>query len=205
MTAIYYHVNRSGLAAGEGLFEPGDLIATGAKSRNHYFEGVMDFHRYYPHDKGLDGPIPVMQFLSTTVADRYVEGNALLTKARLHTIVDSQLQAIREQAFELVRLGQFPHLPSRTRCLWVCATEDEARRWLKELKNSVDSFQILRVEVGEGANLHTASDGHILQAYESDEHLTQCAEAYWRGDAIQEGRTEILLEGSARVLEVMTT
>lgn len=205
MTAIYYHVNRSTSAAGDGLLAPGDVLVTDARPRNHYFVGVMEFHRYFPREKGLDRAFPVMEFLGTTGADKFIEKKALIAKARLHHIVGSHLQAIREQAFELVRLAQFPQRPSRTRCLWVSETEDEARSWLKELKNSEDSFQILKLEVAEGANLHTASDGHILQAYDSDHHLTQSAQAYWRGEATEEGLTEILLEGSARVLDVVTT
>lgn len=205
MTAIYYHVNRSPSAAGDGLLAPGDVLVTDARPRNHYFVGVMDFHRYYHDDEMQSKPVRLMHFLGTTVWHKHIKENVALTMSRLDHIVHSHLQAIREQAFELVRLAQFPQRPSRTRCLWVSETEDEARSWLKELKNSEDSFQILKLEVAEGANLHTASDGHILQAYDSDHHLTQSAQAYWRGEATDGGRTEILLEGSARVLDVVTT
>lgn len=205
MTAIYYHVNRSTSVAGDGLLAPGDALVTDARPRNHYFEGVMDFHRYYRNEKMQVEPVPLMHFLGTTVWHRHIKQNVETTMGRLGHIVHSHLQAIREQAFELVRMEQFPHLPSRTRCLWVCGTEDEARSWLKELKNDQDEFQILRLEVGEGVKLHAANDGHILQAYESDHHLTQSAQAYWRGEATEGGLTEILLEGSARVLDVVTT
>lgn len=204
MTAIYYHVNRSTSAAGDGLLAPGDVLVTDARPRNHYFVGVMDFHRHFGDEKLQVEPVPLMHFIGTTVWHEHIKKHVALTMDRLGHIVHSHLQAIREQAFELVRLEQFPHRPSRTKCLWVCETEDEARRWLKTLNNQENSFQILRLEVAEGANLHTASDGHILQAYESDDHLTQSAQAYWRGEATEGGLTEILLEGSETVLDVVT-
>lgn len=78
--------------------------------------------------------------------------------------------------------SEFPHLPSRQRCIWLAADEEGVKFWLQNLGLDNQEFQIAKVQVQ--GRLHVASDEHLLTDSEPMLTTIKRARQYWLGSMI---------------------
>lgn len=178
----------------------GSVLRTGDATSNPYCRAVLDYHHTLSVGPaqmpisvalkiaGLHNNVPIpglRKFSVNEIAENCAE------------IIESHFKAIREYEFEAIRRDEFPHLPSRMRCVWL--TENGAiKHWRGRLDGRVNPI-LLKVAT-EGRE-HKANEGHLSVEVQSISELRASARAYWRGEP-HKGEYEILLEGAMKVLEI---
>lgn len=105
-----------------------------------------------------------------------------------------------EIVFEDVRRREFPHLPSRQRCVWLIPNQGGVKFWLRRMDVG-GQFQVLKVRVQ--GRLHTASESYLVTDGFSLEEMIRSARQYWLGIVEDAETEEIIFEGRMRVEEVM--
>lgn len=98
---------------------------------------------------------------------------------------------LRELAFENLRAKEYPALPSRTSCIWLCESEEAAKYWLNRISH-VGKKRIMEMEILEGVP-HKTYEEHLTNNPENIKELQVRAHAYWLGQG--NGHSEILFEG----------
>lgn len=114
-------------------------------------------------------------------------------------IARSYRTMLREVVFEQIRIASFPKAPSRTSCLWVCRTLEEAQYWLSRIPHSGDK-KIYELELKDGS-IHEASEGHLSEASENIHELEVRARRYWNGAPAPTGGREALCAGKLTVVK----
>lgn len=172
----------------------GQQITTADAQFNPYYEQLCDIHHVIP----VDGvPRPILEFFRSQDAAHFTSVELATQAANvLHTYV----RLVREMEYENVRRRSFKGLPSRTRCVWVADSLQQARYWLGRVDKKCSS-QIVRVAV-EGIT-HAADGRHLSNEACSLSELRRTASAYWHGIPTPNSEPEILVEGSITVLEVV--
>jgi hypothetical protein len=101
----------------------------------------------------------------------------------------------REVVWEIVRQEECPRAPSRWKCMFLCETLDDVRRWLSEYPNPVKVFEVEATGVVFIADsLWLPIDVEPLAV-----QLGQ-AQGYWQGKRKQNGLSEVLFSGDLRVI-----
>lgn len=106
---------------------------------------------------------------------------------------------LRESVFESVRLTHQPALPSRTTCLWLAESLEDARYWLGRIDHP-GRKRLFEMKLLEGGSLHRAYEGHLTDAPECIHEIEARARRYWRGEPARDGRPELLYAGRLQVL-----
>jgi hypothetical protein len=199
----YYHINRAVSWSPYSLLSDGDEVDVGGSS-NPFFRLFETARVEYDVNVG-DGSaaqVPGIRFLQLARAGE-ITG---LTMQGLAAIADEVsrhfVRYVRELIWEDVRRREFPHLPSRQRCVWLIQNQDGVRYWLGRM-NAGGAFQVLRVRVQ--GRIHVASESYLLGDSEPMEETIRKARQYWLGVVEQEGTEEVIFEGRMRVVEVMPT
>lgn len=126
-------------------------------------------------------------------------------KQYLHYYINYYWHFARETIFEEVRRKKFSHLPSRTKCLFLC-NESNIDYWSLVL-NKERQNRILKLKVyGELFNADTTFIDNILSSnsncFPSLDYVKACAEDYWSGRIIYSKKQEYLFLGNAIVEEI---
>ena len=168
-------------------------------SSNPYLRFFETQQKTYPVtlDDGSIVQVPGVKFIASVSRGEINPGNLAETALDL---VQHLVAYLRELIWEDVRKREFPHLPSRQRCVWLTPSQEGVKYWLGRMSVNQD-FQVLRVRVQ--GRLHKASESYLLGDSESIEETIQKARQYWLG-VVEEAETEeIIFEGRMRVVEVM--
>lgn len=137
--------------------------------------------------------------------DHYTNDGLHLNKADAEVVsryMGQTIRAIREVITEMVRLQDYPQLPSRLSCLYAAKTYGDALKW-KELFDSYNRkvLQIVKLRVKgncfEGdANLLPKEDGVPFA-----QKIAQANE-YWTGNSKNE-LPELLINGEIKVVDII--
>lgn len=111
-------------------------------------------------------------------------------------------RAIREVITEMVRLQDYPHLPSRLSCLYAAKTYDDALKW----KGLFDSYnrkvlQIVRLRV---KGSYFEGDANLLPKEDGVPFAQKIAQSkeYWKGN-VKNDLPELLINGEIEVVEII--
>jgi hypothetical protein len=198
----YYHINRLvDWSPHRNPLSVGEAIDVGGSS-NPYFRLFETVGATYPLVQGgqVTQRIPGVRFLEL-VRDGVINPSNLARDA--FDLASYLARHIGEFVFEDVRRREFPHLPSRQRCVWLIPNQDGARYWVRRLgmvEEGVD-FQVVRVRVQ--GRLHTASESYLVTDSMPLLEVITRARQYWLGIVEEAGTEEIIFEGRMRVEEVM--
>lgn len=116
--------------------------------------------------------------------------------------VEQTIRAIREVLVEMVRLQEYPELPSRLSCLYAAKSYEDILKW----KHIFDSYkrkvlQIVKLRV-QGNSFE--GDGELLpkeDAIPFSRKIEQARE-YWKGN-VNNALPELLINGKIEVVEII--
>jgi len=107
----------------------------------------------------------------------------------------------REIFWEDIRRREFPHCPSRQRCLWLVHTIEQANYWVKRMQCNTD-YQIVKVSAR--GRIHTANELFLMGDSATLPEITERARLYWLGLMPEGAKEEIIFEGFLQVTDVIT-
>ena len=192
--ARYYHINRVVAWSSFPKISVGSVIDVGGVS-NPYFAFFENYKKAYPVNQpdGTVIEVPGAHFLraANTGEINSPELPKIATDFAQHTVT-----FLRELIWEDVRRREFPHLPSRQRCIWLISTIEGVRYWLGRMGNPED-FQVIEATVQ--GRLHVASESHLLGEAEPLTVAIQMARQYWLGVVDNLNTQEIIFEGRVKV------
>ena len=191
----YFHIKRLVPWSSFKKWEEGEVINIRGES-NPYFSFFETQQKAYPvtTDSG------VVNFGGAHFIGSVARGE--VNSSDVANIADDLVRHfvayIRELIWEDVRKTEFPHLPSRQRCIWLIPNREGVSFWLNRLGLEGREFQIARVR------LHIGSDEHLLGDSEPMLVTIKRARQYWLGINDSESTQEILFEGRIRVEEFIS-
>ena len=194
----YYHVNRLAGWSPYPLLDEGIVLNVGGES-NPYFGFFEKYRKTYPvtQNDGSELQVLGVSFLS---AVRSGEVNSTELPNVAHDLAQHLVTFLRELIWEDVRRREFPHLPSRQRCMWLIPSLDGVRFWIARMGVTND-FRVLRLRVQ--GRIHTASEMHLLGDSVSLEEAIRLARQYWLGVVEDPVRQEVIFEGRVEVKSIV--
>jgi hypothetical protein len=194
--AIYYHINRVAQWSPFPKWKEGDVIDIGGES-NPYFRFFEEQKKTYSvTTQDQTHHIPGKHFLNLVKSG---DVNCPDVAGVAADLIQHFVSYVRELIWEDVRKSEFPHVPSRQRCIWLAADDEGVRYWLQNLGLEGQEFQIAKVQVQ--GRIHTASNEHLLSDSEPMLETLKRARQYWLGIHDDPASREILFEGRLKVLE----
>lgn len=129
-------------------------------------------------------------FYTKYIIEKNEEKIAAESKIKEYTML------IRELIYEEVRRNEFPRLPSRRHCIWLCDKETLGL-WLNTLG---EDTSVYRVKVS--GNLHMCCGEQLEDNSINYTILTDAARRYWSGENAKTSKErEYLLEGKVEIIE----
>jgi len=119
----------------------------------------------------------------------------------LHKPLALYMKLVGELVLESIRLKEFKARPSRQRCLWLTETKDQAEVWASDCASGAD-YRIVKVCVK--GNVFKCDSSLLEFTNESLFQMEERVRLYWRGEDGPFKREEILFEGNATVIEVLS-
>ena len=195
-TKDYYHINRLASWSPFKKWEEGEEINIGGESNPYFsfFETQQKAYSVTTEDGEVS--VPGAKFLGCVARNEINSPNAANIA---HDLVQHFVAYVRELIWEDVRKTEFPHLPSRQRCIWLIPSREGVSFWLNRLGLEGQEFQIARVRLQ--GRLHVGSDEHLLGDSEPMELTIKRARQYWLGINDSEATQEILFEGRLKIQE----
>lgn len=108
------------------------------------------------------------------------------------------LKWIREEIFENYRKQNFPNLPSRKTCLWLCEKKDIEKWWNILYPNNTK--KIIEIKIKPGQKIHCGNGSLIISETLNIEEYAKLAEKYWSGEMSKNCEIETLFEGEFEVI-----
>ena len=194
----YYHVNRLAGWSRYSLLDEGIVLNVGGES-NPYFRFFEKYRKTYPvtQNDGSELQVLGVRYLH---AVRSGEVNSTDFPNVAHDLAQHLVTFLRELIWEDVRRREFPHLPSRQRCMWLIPTLDGVRFWIARMGVTED-FRVLRLRVQ--GRIHTASETHLLGDSVSLEEAIRLARQYWLGIVEDPVSQEVIFEGRVEVQSIV--
>ena len=196
----YFHINSEWLYNQNKPMEKDQKILIG-NTCNPFFDHFMKVSMTVPVTNQNNGNVDQIQV--STYFDNVANGN--ITNVDSQVIANFGSQAIdslftfsRELFLENVRLEYFPHLPSRTKCIWLCQAEIEVERWAQIFKQR--KARVVKINI-EG-NTFCADSMLLPLKHETFEVWHDKAFKYWGGGLSNSPIIETLFVGEATVTEV---
>lgn len=198
-TKDYFHINRLVPWSPFKKWEVGEVINIGGES-NPYFSFFDTQQKAYPVTTD-NGVVDVAggHFIACVARG---EINSPDVASIANDLVRHFVAYVRELIWEDVRKTEFPHLPSRQRCIWLIPSLEGVYFWLNRLGLEGQEYQIARVRLQ--GRLHIGSDEHLLGDSEPMSVTIKRARQYWLGISDSESTQEILFEGRIRVEEFIS-
>ncbi|MFG0772892.1 DUF2441 domain-containing protein [Vibrio plantisponsor] len=196
---IFFHINRTVPWYEMNKWNIGDVIET-SDNHNPFFR----FFKTHSKTYALTTPdntvvqIPGKQFL-VDVRDGKINCPNVAQVAV--DLTAHFVNYVRELIWEDIRKNEFPHLPSRQRCLWLINDKQGVKYWLDRFGLDINDFQITKVKVD--GKLHISSDEHLLIDSEPMDTTILKARAYWNGQISNPTSVEVLFEGKLQVIEII--
>lgn len=197
----YFHINR------KTTWSPYDVLATGSQidvggTSNPYFGFFEKFSRTVPVTNSDDGTkleVPGVKFVGAVARGEVQTDNIAGIASDL---LNHFVAYVRELIWEDVRAKEFPHLPSRQRCIWLIPDIEGVKFWINRIGLNGSEFQVLRVR-GQG-RIHTASESYLLGDSEPMEESLAKARQYWLGVVEDHATKEVIFEGRLNVQEIVS-
>jgi hypothetical protein len=196
----YYHINRIVDWSPFSKLNPGDQIDIGGMS-NPYFRFFETRKITYPVMLSDDTQLMVsgVRFLALVASGELPPPNNFPNIA--HDLANHFTMYVRELIWEDVRKKEFPHLPSRQRCIWLIPSLTGVKYWIQRMGVSGE-FQVLRVRAQ--GRIHKANELFLLGDSEPMEETIRNARQYWLGIGEDPNTEEIIFEGRVTVVDVMS-
>ncbi len=195
----YFHINHTTDYVGFQAMTVGSTYETSLKEFNPYYKNALNGAKRF--NLSQSDSLPMLDFfkrLSQGELDHFHQLKDHKAVAQFaHDFLSAYIKITREMHFENVRANKFPELPSRQHCIWLAESLDDARCWVNRLEGRTNC-RIFRVAVD--GRVFKTNEGHLIQEAEPYEDTLRRANEYWSG-AASNGRSEVLFEGSLRVLE----
>lgn len=189
------HVTCNHFYSNESPLKDGDRIEVGV--RNNPFYSFYEQGRSYPVNT-QDGEIhvPAIKFLSAVA-----RGEISCPKLSEISVEVAQhyVMLSRELIMEQVRREVASEAPSRQSCLWMTETLEEARYWQRRL---IRESRIVRLRVT--GTIHRTDASLLLGDSEPISVTFSRARSYWLGEHTDNPEPEILFQGTASVIEILT-
>lgn len=198
--AVYFHINRVVPWSTLSKWKVDDVIDIGGESNPYFsfFETHQKTYEVTNADKTTH-QVPGKQFLNA-VRDGGL--NCPNVAGIAADITQYFVSYVRELIWEDIRKTEFPHLPSRQRCIWLAADAKGVKFWLENLGLNGQEFQIAKVKVQ--GRIHIASDEHLLTDSEPMFTTIKRSRQYWLGINDHPASREILFEGRLKVIEFVS-
>lgn len=145
--------------------------------------------------------------------DLILENGSIVMPGNWYRIVSTtpghQL-ALREEIYERVRLTEFQQLPSRTKCIFLCRTEQEMRTFL--IANQRTNALIYEVELTDTTTKICTVDSTLCSIQNMQENgrflttveLAEQARQYWSGATKNLiGIPEVAAESAIKIIKKM--
>lgn len=196
----YFHINR------KTGWSPYDILAVDEKidiggASNPYFSFFEKYRKTVPVTNSDDGSlmdVPGVKFIGA-VASGEVQSDNVAGIA--NDLLRHFVAYVRELIWEDVRAKEFPHLPSRQRCIWLIPNIEGVKFWVNRIGLTGTDFQVLRVR-GQG-RIHTASEDHLLGDSEPMDESIKKARQYWLGIVENQCTQEVIFEGRLKIHEIV--
>jgi hypothetical protein len=180
---------------------------------NHYYQGMLeslgkDKSLLAANMEFLREPIDQIIDCSTSdpkdkAFDEMCKHRNLCREKLIETTLGfgKYLKWINEEILENIRVNEFPHLPSRKRCLWL-SDYNSLSVW-KDMLAKSQRIKILKVEAT--GKFHPADGGWISAGAYSIVEFQNNARNYWSGELCESPEPEFLFEGEVTVLSEHNT
>ena len=195
----YFHINRVVAYSTYTPLKVGDSVDIGGES-NPYFRFYEKNKKTYnlTTDDGQTLQIPGVKFIGSVQSG---EINCANLAFIAHDLSKHLAGLIGELIWEDIRKNEFPHLPSRQRCIWLIPDVEGVRYWVSRLGVAPETYQVLRVRCQ--GRMHVASEKYLLGDSVSLEEAVSVARQYWLGVIPEPNTKEIIFEGRVTVHEVL--
>lgn len=195
----YFHINRVLPYSPHSLLKAGDAVDVGGES-NPYFRFYQNHKKTYPltTDNGQTLQIPGVKFLGGVNRG---EINCPNISGIAHELSTHLAGLIGELVWEDIRKNEFPHLPSRQRCIWLIPDIAGVKYWISRLGVTLGTYQVLRVRCQ--GRVHVASEKYLLGDSVPLEEAISNARQYWLGVIPEPNTDEIIFEGRCIVQEII--
>jgi intein/homing endonuclease len=112
-------------------------------------------------------------------------------------------ELLKEYIFEEIRLTEFPHKPSRKKCIFLVPFEVEIFEFATKLNYNLNSKTLMEIEVIQNDNLHFA-DLTLLNCNSlSHFEKVKAARQYWQGTTTRDINTEVLYIGEFKINSII--
>ena len=184
---MMYHISR------ENNWNIGDILIAGAKE-NQFWRICKDYSKMI-RVNGVE--MSIFQMIDQVSDFDVTQNNITFLYQNLKDISKETAFYIREQVFEDVRSKDYPLLPSRQKCLWVCE-EDQLAYWRTMKENCQRSLLTLELN----GELFCGDDHWLTADTFSSVVYSERAKHYWAGEMSSTPRKEFLFYGKAIVKEI---
>ena len=197
----FYHINRKVHWSNFAFLNVCDEFNVGGAS-NPYFQFFENEGKLFPvvddASSNVIQHMPAVNFFSS-VAQGRVNCPEVTTIA--HDALRHFACYLRELIWEDIRKNEFPHLPSRQRCMWLIPSLDGVSYWLQRLGLENTDYQVVKVSVQ--GRFHIASEKYLLVDSEPYKVSIQKARQYWLGIVDESETQEVIFEGRVKVQEII--
>jgi hypothetical protein len=138
----YFHINRQAPWLPQQKLVAGTKFDVGGAS-NPFFGFFETQRKVFPFKQadGKDVTIPAISGLKALASGQLQCPNPAALGL---DVAEHFVKYVRELILEDVRKREFPHLPSRQRCIWLIPTLDGVRYWINRL-GITGNYQVLRI------------------------------------------------------------
>ena len=141
--------------------------------------------------------MPVVEMINQKYSFDVTQENIDFLYQTIENVSKETALYIREQVFEDVRKSNFPNLPSRQKCLWLC-DEKTLPYWNTAVTGPQRYLLTLKVE----GQLFCGDDNWLTADTFSSVEYANRAKQYWSGEMTANPRKEYLFYGEAVVKDI---
>lgn len=196
---IYYHIQKIENVNPEWF--PGDEYFIDPDELNYFHKGLLS-GLGVTKNNDKEESIRLIKHVGELLKGNVDNYKLYCTCEDLKTSLQQYIKWIQEDIFEKVRLLNYPNLPSRKSCIWLC-TFDQIENWIDIIGNTKARYQQPKIKIlsllVEGI-CHEA-DGLFIDAdtYKIEDFET-AANNYWSGKNKSDQEIEILFQGKVTIL-----
>ena len=197
---IYYHIHK--IKEGKSEWVPGDEYFINPNESNNFQKNLISGLGNIRMNT-FNEPIGLIKHVSELLKGNVNNDKLNCACDDLTRSFKQYIKWIQEEIFEKVRLSNYPNLPSRKSCLWIC-TYDHLIIWMDIIVNNLPRFYRPNVKIlslfvegkcHEADGLFIDADTYKIKDFESAAHN------YWCGKHKAGNEIEVLFQGKVTVLE----
>lgn len=190
-----YHIHTLGTPH-DALWTPDSAFIVKQGERNHFLQyyDTATIGIHLPDSPTMPISRAIRMFEAMPEEDWHRNCRILLQQAG--KAVKEMGTYIREIIFEEIRRNEFPDLPSRVNCVWLCDASGISYWWPR-----MHSGKKVILEAHVVGTLHRANPDFLVSDSISHDELRALARKYWGGENVRnQSNEELLFYGEVRVL-----